>query len=68
MSGALIDTNMFVSFANKRDRDHQKARQIFERILSGEFGQPFHLRLCIRRSDHCDLDADSQHGKRRESQ
>ena len=40
MAGSFIDTNMFVSLTNKRDRDHKGALQLFERIRKGEFGQP----------------------------
>jgi len=41
MTGAFIDTNMFVSVANKKDQDHKRAVQLFDRIRKGEFGQPY---------------------------
>src|ERR1700730_12190263 len=41
MTGAILDTNLFVSLANKKDHDHKRALQIFERIRRGEFGQPY---------------------------
>ena len=41
MTGAFIDTNMFVSVANKKDQDHKRAVRLFDRIRKGEFGQPY---------------------------
>jgi uncharacterized protein len=41
MSGAIIDTNMFVSFINKKDQNHKIAYEIFDRVRRGEFGQPY---------------------------
>jgi len=41
MTGAILDTNLFVSLANKKDQDHKRAVQVFERIRKGEFGQPY---------------------------
>ncbi|MEM2107628.1 MAG: PIN domain-containing protein [Candidatus Bathyarchaeia archaeon] len=37
----FIDSNIFVAFANKRDRDHSKGKDLMNRLRRGEFGQPY---------------------------
>lgn len=41
MSGAFIDSNIFIAFANKRDRDHARAEKLMNDIRIGEFGRPY---------------------------
>jgi predicted nucleic acid-binding protein len=41
LTGIFLDTNLFVAFANRKDRDHARAVQLFERVRKGEFGQPY---------------------------
>lgn len=38
MVSAFVDTNIFVAFANKRDRDHGRAVGLLDRVRRGEFG------------------------------
>ncbi|MBS7651481.1 MAG: PIN domain-containing protein [Candidatus Bathyarchaeia archaeon] len=38
---AFIDSNIFVAFANKRDRDHFRSKDLMNRLRKGEFGQPY---------------------------
>lgn len=38
MASAFIDTNIFIAFANKRDRDHVQAVELFDKVRLGEFG------------------------------
>lgn len=37
----LIDTNIYVAFMNKRDQDHKQAKELVNKMLSGEFGIRF---------------------------
>ncbi len=37
----LIDTNVFVSFLNKRDKNHQRAIELVRQALSGDFGNRY---------------------------
>jgi predicted nucleic acid-binding protein len=39
----IIDTNVFYSFYNSSDRDHEIAREIFTKILDGLYGKPILL-------------------------
>lgn len=39
----IIDTNVFYSFYNSSDSDHQIARGLYSKILDGLFGQPILL-------------------------
>ncbi len=41
--GIIIDTGVFFSFYSKNDKNHERSRIIFNRILKGEFGQPLLL-------------------------
>ena len=34
----FIDANIFIAFANKRDRDHLRSCELMNRIRKGEFG------------------------------
>ncbi|MBI2583151.1 MAG: type II toxin-antitoxin system VapC family toxin [Candidatus Aenigmarchaeota archaeon] len=36
----LIDTNIFVSYYNKRDVEHERASKIMPEIFDGRFGKP----------------------------
>ena len=38
---AFIDSNIFIAFANKRDRDHARSMELMDRLRRGEFGQPY---------------------------
>ena len=38
---AFIDSNIFVAFANRRDRDHARSIELMDRLRRGEFGQPY---------------------------
>lgn len=37
----LIDTNIYVSYLNKRDKNHLKAKDIVKKILTGRFGNRY---------------------------
>ena len=39
----IIDTNVFYSFYNSSDRDHEIARDIYSKILDGHYGKPILL-------------------------
>ncbi|MBS7628360.1 type II toxin-antitoxin system VapC family toxin [Candidatus Bathyarchaeota archaeon] len=41
LASAFIDSNIFVAFANKRDRDHVESVELMNRLRKGEFGQPY---------------------------
>jgi len=34
----LLDTGVFVAARNSRDKNHERAKELFERALKGEFG------------------------------
>ena len=36
--GIFLDSNIYIAFANKRDRDHKRARELMDRVRKGEFG------------------------------
>ncbi|MEM2123351.1 MAG: PIN domain-containing protein [Candidatus Bathyarchaeia archaeon] len=38
---AFIDSNIFIAFANERDRDHARSVGLIDRLRRGEFGQPY---------------------------
>lgn len=37
----LVDTNVFVAFLNKRDKNHQRAKEIVVKLLSGKYGSRY---------------------------
>ncbi|MFQ5711894.1 MAG: type II toxin-antitoxin system VapC family toxin [Candidatus Geothermarchaeales archaeon] len=37
----LLDSNIFISFANRRDRGHERARTLLDKVRKGEFGVPY---------------------------
>jgi len=37
----FIDANIFVAFANKRDRNHARSSELMNRVRKGEFGLPY---------------------------
>ncbi|MCE7748405.1 MAG: type II toxin-antitoxin system VapC family toxin [Candidatus Heimdallarchaeota archaeon] len=39
----LVDTNLFVALLNERDKNHTRAYEIFNQLISGEFGGRFTL-------------------------
>lgn len=41
LGGVFIDTNIFVSLANKRDQDHKRGSLLMDRVRRNEFGQPY---------------------------
>jgi hypothetical protein len=41
MMGIFLDSNIFIAFANKRDRDHMRAHELMDKVRRGEFGLPY---------------------------
>lgn len=41
MASAFIDSNIFIAFANQRDRDHARSSELLDEVRRGEFGQPY---------------------------
>jgi len=37
----FIDSNIFIAFVNKRDRDHARSLDLMDRARKGEFGLPY---------------------------
>ena len=37
----LVDTNVFVAFLNKRDKNHQSAKDLVTKLLSGNYGSRY---------------------------
>jgi len=37
----FIDSNIFIGFANKRDRNHAQSAVLIDRVRKGEFGVPY---------------------------
>lgn len=37
----FIDTNIFIAFANKRDRDHTRSSELINMVRKGELGLPY---------------------------
>ncbi len=43
MTGVFVDSNVFIAYANIKDRDHARAKQLVEDMRMGEFGKPLSL-------------------------
>lgn len=41
MASAFVDANLFIAFANTRDRDHARSVELCNRVRRGEFGLPY---------------------------
>jgi len=41
LTSTFVDSNIFIAFANKRDRDHQRSLELMDRMRKGEFGLPY---------------------------
>lgn len=41
MASTFIDSNIFIAFANERDRDHGRGLELMDRVRKGEFGLPY---------------------------
>lgn len=39
--GVFVDTNIFFSFVNLRDRDHERAVQLVDELRKGRYGIPY---------------------------
>ncbi len=37
----LVDTNVFVAFLNNRDKNHQRAKELVIKLLSGDYGSRY---------------------------
>ncbi len=37
----FIDSNVFIAFMNKRDRDHERAKELVNGVRRGSFGLPY---------------------------
>ena len=37
----FLDSNIFIAFANKKDRDHEHAKKLMDKVRKGEFGVPY---------------------------
>ncbi|MBS7626411.1 hypothetical protein KEJ51_05150 [Candidatus Bathyarchaeota archaeon] len=42
---SAFDSNIFVAFANKRDRAHSRSKDLMNRLKEGEFGKKEITRL-----------------------
>lgn len=38
---AFVDSNIFIAFANKRDRNHERSVELLDRLRRGEFGATY---------------------------
>ena len=41
MTSAFIDSNIFIAFANRRDRDHARSVDLMDRVRRGEIGPAY---------------------------
>jgi len=41
LTSTFVDSNIFIAFANKRDRDHERSLELMDRMRKGEFGLPY---------------------------
>ena len=41
MNSVFIDSNVFIAFANKRDRDHTRSIELVDKVRKAEFGTPY---------------------------
>jgi len=41
LTSTFIDSNIFIAFANTRDRDHARSLELMDEIRRGEFGLPY---------------------------
>ncbi len=39
--GIFVDTNIFFSFVNRRDKDHERAVQLVDELRKGKYGIPY---------------------------
>ena len=39
--GVFIDSNIFIAFANKRDRDHARSIELMDSVRKAKFGTPY---------------------------
>jgi predicted nucleic acid-binding protein len=41
LKSVFIDSNIFISFANKRDRDHLRSKELMNKVRKSDFGRPY---------------------------
>lgn len=41
MNSVFVDSNIFIAFANKRDRDHIRSIELLDKVRRAEFGTPY---------------------------
>jgi len=41
LTSTFIDSNIFIAFANTRDRDHARSLELLDEVRRGEFGLPY---------------------------